>query len=49
MWDDVDQGVAVSEHYELPFNRAADIGNFVREQLPRLESVLELIERELYS
>lgn len=47
MWDEVDEGVAVSEHYELPFNRAADVGEFVREQLPKLESLLELIEREL--
>lgn len=47
MWDEVDEGVAVSEHYELPFNRAADVGAFVREQLPKLESLLELIEREL--
>jgi hypothetical protein len=47
MWDEVDEGVAVSEHYELPFNRAGDVGNFVREQLPQLESVLALIEREL--
>ena len=47
MWDEVDQGVAVSEHYELPFNRAGDVGDFVREQLPKLESLLELIEREL--
>lgn len=47
MWDEVDQGVAVLEHYELPFNRAADVGPFVRENLPKLESILELIEREL--
>lgn len=47
MWDEVDQGVAVTEHYELPFNRAGDVGAFVREQLPKLDSLLELIEREL--
>lgn len=47
MWDEVDQGVAVTEHYELPFNRARDVGAFVREQLPKLDSLLELIEREL--
>ncbi len=46
-WDEVDQGVAVFEYYELPFNRAADVGSFVREHLPQLESILELIEREL--
>lgn len=47
-WDEVDEGVAVFEHYELPFNRSADVGTFVREQLPKLESILGLIERELY-
>jgi hypothetical protein len=46
-WDEVEEGVAVTEHYELPFNRAADIGEFVREHLPRLEDLLTLIEREL--
>lgn len=46
-WDEVDQGVAVSEHYELPFTRAGDIGRFVREQHPKLEDVLTLIERQL--
>lgn len=46
-WDEVDEGVAVFEHYELPFNRAVDVGEFVREHLPKLESLLELIEREL--
>lgn len=46
-WDEVDEGVAVFEYYELPFNRAADVGPFVREHLPQLESILELIEREL--
>lgn len=46
-WDEVEEGVSVSEHYELPFNRAGDVGEFVREQLPKLEDVLTLIEREL--
>lgn len=46
-WDEVDEGVAVSEHYELPFNRARDIGRFVREHHPKLEALLILIEREL--
>ena len=46
-WDEVDQGVAITEQYQLPFNRAADIGQFVREHLPRLEQVLTLIERQL--
>lgn len=46
-WDEIDQGVAVSEHYELPFTRAGDIGAFVREQHPKLEEILTLIERQL--
>lgn len=46
-WDEVDQGVAVSEHYELPFTRAADIGTFVRERHPELEEILTTIERQL--
>lgn len=46
-WDEVDQGVAVSEHYELPFTRAADIGTFVRQQHPLLEELLTTIERQL--
>lgn len=46
-WDDVDEGVAVTEHYELPFTRAADIGTFVRENHPKLEEILILIERQL--
>lgn len=46
-WDEVDQGVAVTEHYELPFTRAGDIGRFVRERHPGLEDVLSLIERQL--
>jgi hypothetical protein len=46
-WDEVDQGVAVSEHYELPFTRAGDIGAFVREHHPKLEEILTTIERQL--
>lgn len=47
IWDEVDQGVAVSEHYELPFLRADDIGAFVREHHPGLEEILTTIERQL--
>lgn len=46
-WDEVDQGVAVTEHYELPFTRAGDIGRFVRERHPALEDLLSLIQRQL--
>lgn len=46
-WDDVEEGVAVSELYQLPFNRAPDVGRFVQQQLPHLEDLLTLIERQL--
>jgi hypothetical protein len=46
-WDEVEEGVSVSEHYQLPFNRAPDIGQFVLTQLPQLDQLLTLIEREL--
>jgi hypothetical protein len=46
-WDETEQGVAVTETYELPFTRGEDIGTFVREHLPKLEDVLIMIERQL--
>lgn len=46
-WDEVEQGVSVSETYQLPFTRAADIGQFVRTNLPTLELVLARIEAQL--
>lgn len=46
-WDDVDEGIAVSERYQLPFTRSGDVGAFVREQLPQIEELLERIERQL--
>jgi hypothetical protein len=46
-WDEVEEGVAVTEHYQLPFNRARDIGQFARTQLPELEHILVTIERQL--
>lgn len=46
-WDEIEEGVAVFEHYQLPFNRAGDIGHFVREYHPKLEDVLTIIERQL--
>lgn len=46
-WDEVDQGVALTERYQLPFTRSGDIGRFVRDHLPRLEIVLASIERQL--
>ena len=46
-WDDTEQGIAVTETYELPFNRLQDVGPFVREHLPKLEDLLVMIERQL--
>lgn len=46
-WDEVEQGVSVSETYQLPFTRAADVGRFVRSHLPELELVLARIEAQL--
>jgi len=46
-WDEVEHGVALTERYELPFTRSGDIGHFVRERLPMLETVLASIERQL--
>jgi len=46
-WDETEEGIAVTERYQLPFTRAADIGDFVREHLPQLEDVLDTIMRQL--
>jgi hypothetical protein len=46
-WDEIEEGVAVFEHYQLPFNRAGDVGQFVREQHPKLEEILTIFERQL--
>jgi hypothetical protein len=47
MWDETEQGVAVTETYELPFTRGDYIGTFVREHLPKLEDLLIMIEQQL--
>jgi hypothetical protein len=47
VWDETEQGVAVTETYELPFTRSEHIGGFVREHLPKLEDLLVMIERQL--
>jgi len=47
MWDEVDEGVAVSETYQLPFTRTDDVGPFVRKHLPALEGLLTRIESQL--
>ena len=46
-WDETEQGIVVTETYELPFTRSDDIGRFVREHLPLLEDVLVLVENQL--
>lgn len=48
-WDEVDHGVAVRLHYELPFGRAADVGPFVRERLPELDELLTFVEAKVVS
>jgi len=46
-WDEVEEGVAVSETWQLPFIRAGDVGGFVRDHLPPLGDVLTRIESQL--
>jgi hypothetical protein len=46
-WDEVDEGIAVTEVYQLPFTRTADVGAFVRSHLPALEDLLARIESQL--
>jgi hypothetical protein len=47
MWDEVDQGIAVRISFELPFTRAEQIGDFVRQHLPELEELLIQIESQI--
>ncbi len=46
-WDEVDEGVAVTETWQLPFTRTDDVGQFVRDHLPALEGILTRIESQL--
>jgi hypothetical protein len=46
-WDEVEQGICVRVHYELPFTRAQQVGPFVREHLPELEELLTLVESQI--
>lgn len=48
-WDEVDQGIAVTLRYELPFTRGDTIGDFVRDRLPELEALLEFVESRVAS
>lgn len=46
-WDEVEEGVAVTETVELPFQRRDDIPTFIRTRLPEIEQLVSVIEREL--
>lgn len=47
VWDDVEEGIAVIETVELPFQRSDDIPMFIRTRLPELEDLVAEIERQL--
>jgi hypothetical protein len=46
-WDEVEEGVAITETVELPFQRRDDIPMFIRTRLPELETLVSDIERQL--
>lgn len=46
-WDETEQGLAVRLRYELPFTRSGDVGAFVREKLPELETLLGFVETQV--
>jgi hypothetical protein len=48
-WDEVDHGVAVRLHYELPFTQGETIGAFVRAHLAELDDLLTLVESRVTS
>lgn len=48
-WDEVEHGVVVRIAYDLPFTRAAEIGEFARERLPELDDLLTSVERQVTS
>src|SRR5262245_32826970 len=48
-WDEVDHGVAVRLHYELPFTQAETVCAFVRAHLAELDDVLTLVESRVTS
>jgi hypothetical protein len=47
MWDEEDHGVAVRLTYRLPVEEAVNVGPFVRDRIPELNEILELVERQL--
>lgn len=44
VWDETDQGIAVTISYDLPFVRAGDVGELVRDKLVELEELLTFVE-----
>jgi hypothetical protein len=46
-WDETEGGVQVRLHYELPFTRRDDIGEFVRDKLLELEETLTFVEQRV--
>lgn len=47
VWDEIEEGIAVIETVELPFQRGEDIPMFIRTRLPEIEKLVAMIEREL--
>jgi len=48
-WDEVEHGVVVRIAYDLPFTRADQIGDFVRDRLPELDDLLTFVEQRVTS
>jgi hypothetical protein len=48
-WDEIDHGVAVRIHFELPFAQGETIGPFVRAHLPELDELLTFVETRITS
>ncbi len=48
-WDEIEQGVSVTLHFELPFTATARIGVFVRERFPELDEVIARVEAHIVS
>src|SRR5215218_5545301 len=48
-WDEIDHGVAVRLHYELPFTQGETIGPFVRAHFPELDDLLTFVESRITS
>lgn len=48
-WSETEEGVAVGMTYTLPFERAAEIGPFVREALPLVDDLVTVVESQLGS